>query len=82
MRALLAGRHTTFSFDEAKAILTTIASDACLRHSMDKTQQIAKLRAVAINDLVRECAHVFLDNEAEILNATFRHEIIKNFPRT
>ncbi len=65
------------SFDEAKAILTTIASDACLRHSMDKTQQIAKLRAVAINDLVHECAHVFLDNEAGILNATFRHEIIK-----
>ena len=44
---------------------------------MDEPEQIAKLRAVAINHLVQECAQVFLDNETEILNATFRHEIIK-----
>jgi dGTPase len=65
------------SFDEAKAVLTAIAPDTSLSRSMGKPEQIAKLRAVAINNLVHECAHVFLDNEMEILNATFLHEIIQ-----
>ena len=65
------------SFEEAKSILTTFAPDAYNTQSMDKTRQIAKLRAGAINKLVHECADVFLENEKELLNGTFRHEIIK-----
>lgn len=48
------------SFGEAKEILTGVAGDERLRRSMERPEQIAKLRAAAINALVHECAQVFL----------------------
>jgi dGTPase len=65
------------SFTDAKSILASIGGDVWITPSMTEAEQIAKLRADAINNLVRECAQVFLENQTDLMNGTFRYEITK-----
>jgi dGTPase len=65
------------NFREAKDVLAPIAGEhAGLSSSMEEREQIAKLRAVAIGQLVDESATVFLENEGAILDGKFSGEII------
>jgi dGTPase len=65
------------TFGEAKDVLAPIAGDRSgLFSSMEKREQIAKLRAVAIGQLVDESAKVFLDNETALLDGHFGNEIV------
>jgi dGTPase len=65
------------TFGEAKDVLAPIAGDRSgLSSSMEKREQIAKLRAVAIGQLVDESAKVFLDNETALLDGHFGTEIV------
>jgi dGTPase len=64
-------------FREARDVLAAIAGDrAELSSSMEEREQIAKLRAVAIGQLVDECSAVFLDNESSVLAGEFSSEIV------
>jgi dGTPase len=64
-------------FREARDVLAAIAGDrAELSSSMVEREQIAKLRAVAIGQLVDECSAVFLDNESSVLAGEFSSEIL------
>jgi len=64
-------------FREARDVLAAIAGDrAELSFSMEEREQIAKLRAVAIGQLVDECSAVFLDNESSVLAGEFSSEIV------
>jgi dGTPase len=65
------------NFREAKDVLAPMAGDrVALSSSMEEREQIAKLRAVAIGQLVDECSAVFLDNEVAILAGEFSSEIV------
>jgi dGTPase len=65
-------------FADAKQILMNITQGkANLSSVLDERDQIAKLRAVAIGELVDESARVFLDNESALLDGSFSEEIIK-----
>jgi dGTPase len=65
------------NFREAKEILEPIAGGrAKLTPSMGEGEQIAKLRAVAIGELVSEASAVFLKNERDLLDGKFADEII------
>lgn len=64
------------NFREAKDVLAPIAGEhAGLSSSMEEREQIAKLRAVAIGQLVDASAAAFLENEGAILNGEFSGEI-------
>jgi dGTPase len=65
------------NFREAKDVLAPIAGEhAGLSSSMEEREQIAKLRAVAIGQLVDDSAAAFLENEGAILDGEFSSEII------
>lgn len=65
------------SFSEAKEILSPIAGrDANVPSSMEEPEQIAKLRAVAIGELVIEASRVFLENESALMQGDFASEIL------
>jgi dGTPase len=65
------------SFREVKGVLAPIAGEyAGLSSSMEEREQIAKLRAVAIGQLVDRSAATFLDNEDAILSGQFSGEIV------
>jgi len=67
------------SFSEAKEILGSIASkDSDLTTLPAKeSDQIGKLRAVAVGILVKECITIFLQNKQEILSGSFNKPLIE-----
>ena len=68
------------TFDEAKNILIPIAGDGNLRADMTESEIIAKLRAVAIGELVNSASRAFLENEDALLAGTYSSEILADTP--
>lgn len=65
------------SFCEAKEILSAIADDGTnLSLSMGQPDQIAKLRAIAIDKLVTKVAEVFLQNQRALLDGSFSEDLL------
>jgi dGTPase len=61
------------NFREAEEVLFPIAK---YRPPEGEEENIAKLRAVSIGELVKEASKVFLDNESDIMNGTFEKSLI------
>jgi dGTPase len=64
------------SFEDAKALFEGILTKAKLKlgkldHLSGNTEKIAFLRALAISDLMEQCAELFLDHEKDILDGKF-----------
>jgi dGTPase len=72
------------SFKETEELLKPLLSKQGLKDYGDKDEKdrIGYLRAVAINELVKELAEVFLDEEKNILNGRFENELISEIKRT
>lgn len=63
------------TFDEARDILAPIAGPTS--EPMEPREIIAKLRAVAIGEMISEVASVFVDNEKKLLMGSFSSELVK-----
>jgi dGTPase len=64
-------------FSEAKDALAPIADpNGCLKLPKRPSDQIGKLRAVAIGNLIKECVRVFLEHEEAILDGAFDHQLV------
>ena len=68
------------TYGEAKGILDPIAVNARLSPGMEERDQVAKLRAVAIGELVNAVTQVFLANEEGLLKGSFDHDLISLTP--
>ena len=68
------------TFEEAKELLSPIAKDPRLTSDMAKPEIIGRLRAVAIGELVKSVADVFLKNEKALLGGTHTKELIADTP--
>lgn len=73
------------SFDDACAlfegVITTNSSKlGKVNHLISMQEKIGYLRALAIGDLMKECAELFLDNEQAILNADFDQALADHCP--
>lgn len=70
------------SFNETEELLKNlIRVDIVKDYSeRDETDRIGYLRAKSINELIKELAQVFLDNEDGILNANLEEELISLIP--
>lgn len=64
-------------FSEARNILGPIASKAKFQRGMDRREQIGKLRAVAIGELIDTVAKTFLRHEKGLLDGSFGDELLK-----
>jgi dGTPase len=66
------------SFVEAKDILASIACNDPYLTTLPalESDQIGKLRAVAVGLSVKECIRVFVENQAGILAGSFNHSLI------
>ena len=74
--------------EETKALFLGFVEDKKKEHIKqicqivtDTNEQIAYLRSIVIGILVKACTQVFLDNEQEILNGTFKGTLIKHIPQ-
>lgn len=73
------------SYDEARSlfegVITTNTSKlGKLQHLISQQEKIGYLRALAIGDLMNECAGLFLDNEVAILNGDFDMALADHCP--
>jgi len=70
-----ATRMHVISTDEFKELVSPIIgsrlNEKKLEQETDLNQKIGILRAMAINQLIEECAQVFTEHETEIVNGTF-----------
>ncbi len=65
------------NFEEAKEVLSSMASQVQLTSGMADSDKIGKLRAVAIGNLIHECVNIFIDHEQEtLLNGSFECTLI------
>lgn len=73
------------SYADARMLFESVITSAIgklgkLQHLSSLTEKIGFLRALAIGDLMEECATLFLDNEEAILNGTFDHALADHCP--
>lgn len=70
------------SFTETEELLQNLIRVNILPdyNERDKSDRIGYLRAKSINELIKELAEVFLDNEEEILKARLEKELISLIP--
>lgn len=64
------------SYAEARDVLFPIAGDRAIDASLDNDAQVAKLRAVAISNLIRAASKAFLDNETALLAGTQSDDLL------
>jgi dGTPase len=65
------------TFGEAEEILQPLANNkARMPANMSEREKVAKWRAVAIGELVRDVADVFTEKQQSILDGTFSEELI------
>lgn len=71
-------------FDDVKALLATIIGDS---YSEDKVQkipsqneQLGTLRAMAIGQLIQECAEAFIEHEEQMLEGSFDTDLTSLIP--
>ena len=64
------------NFEEAKEVLSSMASQVQLTSGMADSDKIGKLRAVAIGNLIHECVNMFIDHEQDLLNGSFGCSLI------
>ena len=63
-------------FNDAREVLSPIASDPRPSSGMADTENVGKLRALAINNLIKECVRVFVENEPDLLTGSFQCSLI------
>ncbi|EGJ70473.1 deoxyguanosinetriphosphate triphosphohydrolase [Bacteroides coprosuis DSM 18011] len=70
-KELLLNYLNTKQLDRAKHVFNIVS---------DTNEQIAYLRSTIIGNLVKECTHIFTENEATILNGNFEGDLISHLP--
>jgi dGTPase len=70
------------SFKETEELLKNLIRVDIVKdyNERDESDRIGYLRAKSINELIKELAEVFLDNEDRILNAKLEEELITLIP--
>lgn len=71
-KELLLNYLNTKQLDRAKHVFNIVS---------DTNEQIAYLRSTIIGNLVKECTHIFTENEDTILNGNFEGDLISHLPK-